>query len=96
MEARLVIRDRRVFSDGAILEIVIWRVPLSVPPTIHGFKYRLFFGRKGLRIIGGDNERGKGDHRHVNGKEEPYLFKTVERLLEDFETEVVRERGGPI
>ena len=35
-----------------------------------------------------DNERGKGDHRHVNGIEEPYRFESLTRLLDDFQHEV--------
>jgi hypothetical protein len=38
----------------------------------------------GPRIVGFDNERGKGDHRHLDGKEQPYTFTTVEQLVEDF------------
>jgi hypothetical protein len=36
------------------------------------------------RVVGFDNERGKGDHMHVAGKEAPYVFTTVDRLVEDF------------
>jgi hypothetical protein len=32
-----------------------------------------------------DNETGKGDHRHIGPKEEPYQFTSIEKLLEDFE-----------
>ena len=35
-----------------------------------------------------DNERGKGDHRHVGEKEEDYTFTTLEKLLDDFERDV--------
>jgi hypothetical protein len=42
-----------------------------------------------------DNERGKGDHRHVADKEEPYTFTTIEKLIDDFKTDVRRARGGP-
>ena len=74
------------------MEIVIWKVPEPVPPTDHSFKYRLFYGRTGERIVGYDNERGKGDHRHYGGTEEPYAFSTLERLLDDFERDVVAVR----
>jgi hypothetical protein len=36
----------------------------------------LFYGRPGLREVGNDNERGKGDHRHFQGTETPYTFST--------------------
>ncbi|HXU33470.1 MAG TPA: DUF6516 family protein [Thermoanaerobaculia bacterium] len=35
-----------------------------------------------------DNERGKGDHRHVAGKELAYVFVSVDQLLDDFERDV--------
>jgi len=37
-------------------------VPTPVPPTTHGFKYRLVYIVNGVRVVGFDNERGKGDH----------------------------------
>ena len=96
MKAKLIIRDRRVFDDGCLIEIVIWRVPTPVPSTAHGLKYRLFYGRKGKRLVGYDNERGKGDHRHYAGIEEPYAFTTLEQLLDDFERDVIALRKAPI
>ncbi len=95
-EAILIIRDRRIFKDGSILEIVIWSVPESVPPTTHGLKYHLFYGKPGERIVGYDNERGKGDHRHVDGREEAYVFRSLPVLLDDFEADVVRARGAAL
>ena len=72
------------------------RPPLSLPPTDQNFKYRLYYGRKGERIVGCDNERGKGDHRHLGAVEKPYAFATIEQLLEDFERDVARVRKGPL
>lgn len=96
MKAALIIRDRRILADGAIIEVVIWQVPTPVPPTTHGLKYRLFYGRDGERIVGFDNERGKGDHKHVLGVESPYGFTTLAQLLDDFEAEIVAIRGEAI
>jgi hypothetical protein len=31
------------------------------------------------------NERGKGDHRHLRGRESVYRFTDLETLLADFE-----------
>ncbi len=96
MKAELVIRDRRLLSDGAIIEIVVWKVPKPVPPTEHGWKYRLFYGRPGQRLVGYDNERGKGDHRHLLGDELSYVFVSLEQLLDDFEADIIAMRGEPI
>lgn len=92
MQATLVIRRRVVFGNRDFVEMVVWRVPLPVPPTIHGFKYRLAYIVDGRRVIGFDNERGKGDHRHEDSLEEPYRFTGVEALLADFLTAVARWR----
>lgn len=35
-----------------------------------------------------DNERGKGDHRHVGREELPYVFDSLEELFADFEKDV--------
>jgi len=40
---------------------VIWKVPKPVPPTEHGYKYRAVYVVDGVRIVGFDNERGKGE-----------------------------------
>jgi hypothetical protein len=37
-----------------------------------------------VRVVGFDNERGKGDHCHVRGAERRYTFVSVEQLIEDF------------
>ena len=64
--------------------MVVWRVPEPVPPSDHAFKYRLVFVRAGKRVVGYDNERGKGDHKHVGGRETTYRFVDVDTLLADF------------
>jgi hypothetical protein len=94
MKATLLFRERRLFDDGAIMEMAIWRVPTTVPPTTHGLKYSLFYGRPGQRLVGYDNERGKGDHRHLAERELAYDFISVERLMADFLADVRRVRGS--
>ena len=89
MDAVLVLAKKETHQGIYIQETVVWRVPTPVPGSIHLFKYRLFFGKPGERIIGFDNERGKGDHRHIDGKEGPYVFVDVATLLTEFEQEVV-------
>jgi Family of unknown function (DUF6516) len=93
MKAELLFRQRIDYDDGGIVEMVLWRVPTLVPPTTHGLKYSLFYGRAGVREVGYDNERGKGDHRHFQGKQTSYTFTTVEKLMADFWSDVRRLRG---
>lgn len=93
MKAELLQRERFDFDDGAIVEMVIWRVPAPVVGSVHAYKYRLFYGRSGRRIVCYDNERTKGDHRHMEGREEPYMFKDVETLVRDFLADVEEWRS---
>lgn len=81
--AELLYREKRTYAGG-IIELVVWRIPEPVPPSGHPFKYRLAFVREGKRVVGYDNERGKGDHRHVGKAELPYTFVNEDRLLDDF------------
>lgn len=92
VKAALLRRQKSVLSDGAILELVIWRVPQPVEGCTHSYKYRLYYGRNGERIMGYDNERPKGDHRHVGGVETPDAFSTVEDLVRDFLADVEKAR----
>jgi Family of unknown function (DUF6516) len=81
------------FRDGGILEIRILIVPKPVLGSEHRFKYALFYGRKGRRLVLYDNERLKGDHRHRGDHQEPYRFTTIERLIGDFLEDVAAVRG---
>lgn len=93
MKAELLFHQRIDYDDGSIVEMTLWRVPAPVPPSQHGLKYSLFYGRAGLREVGYDNERGKGDHRHFLGVETSYAFGTVEQLMRDFWSDVRALRG---
>ncbi|QND54100.1 hypothetical protein HB779_06725 [Phyllobacterium sp. 628] len=90
INADLVYRQKSVFPDGSIMEMIIWRVPAHVKGSKHPYKYRLYWGRDNVRIVGYDNERGKGDHCHLEGEEHPYIFVSVEALIEDFYREIDR------
>jgi hypothetical protein len=84
MKATLITRFKDVTPEGCIIELVIWKVPEPVPPTLHGYKYRAVYTVEGKRVVGFDNERGKGDHCHIDDIEVPYVFTSVEQLVEDF------------
>lgn len=68
--------------------MVVWRVSKPVSPSLHGYKYQLVYVVGGKRVIGFDNERGKGDHCHIGGEERSYRFVDIDRLIEDFIAEV--------
>ena len=95
MKATKAFYDRAEFPDGSIVEMTIWNLPTPLLGSKHRLKYSLFYGFPGIRIVAYDNERGKGDHKHLRGKEEPYKFTSVELLIADFLADVGRERGKP-
>lgn len=84
MKAVRIFHDKSVLPDGAIVEMTIWQLPAAGKERPHGLKYSLFYGRDGQRIVGFDNERGKGCHKHIGAKELPYRFVSVGKLVADF------------
>lgn len=93
MKAKLLYKDRFIYSDGAIREMVIWQLPETDKERPHGLKYRLFYGYAGHCLVRYDNERGKGDHRHYGEKEEDYPWVSVEQLVSDFRADIECLRG---
>ena len=89
--ASLIENLKLVLDSGAIIQIRIWRLPRATRERPHRLKYSLFYGRPGERIIGYDNEAGKGDHRHYRDREEYYSFVSLERLIADFEADIRKE-----
>ena len=73
---------------------MIWRVPSLVRGSSHEFKYRLAYVVDGVYVLRFDNETGKGDHRHVGEQEEPYVFVSPERLIDDFWDAIESWRQG--
>ena len=88
MATEPIVKAKEVRDDGSVVEIVVWRLTQPLAPCQHSYKYRLYFGAGGYCRVRYDNERGKGDHRHVNGVEEPYRFESLLALLDDFQRDV--------
>lgn len=93
MKSQLAFHDKAVYPDGSIVEMTIWELSGPVAGSKHKLKYSLFYGLPGTRIVGYDNERGKGDHKHIGKDEEAYLFTTVEQLVADFLSDIAKERS---
>ena len=93
MQAELITRFKDLTPEGHVIELAVWRLPRPLPPSTHGFKYRAAYVVDGVRVVGYDNERGKGDHCHLRGRERPYMFTTVAQLVEDFIAAVDAARG---
>jgi hypothetical protein len=93
MSARLIYREKYIYSDGAIREMVLWQLPRETPDRLHGLKYRLYYGLgDGTCLARFDNESGKGDHKHVGRQEASYQFIDVEKLVADFLAEIEKIR----
>jgi hypothetical protein len=93
MTAKLLYREKYMYTDGAIREMVLWQLPRKTPDRPHGLKYRLFYGLgDGTSLVRFDNESGKGDHKHIGSQEESYRFGHVETLVADFLAEVEKAR----
>ena len=87
MKANLIYRDKQEYGNGFV-EVVIWHVPKPVPPSEHPFKYSLVYIVDGQRVVGYDNERGKGDHKHLGDQEYAYNWVSPDQLMKDFLTDV--------
>jgi hypothetical protein len=95
--AQPVLSYRRDLPNGDIIQVVVWQLSESLPGSSHFYKYRLHYqNADGSDYIRYDNERGKGDHRHIDGTEELYCFESVKKLVEDFYAAIrqARATGG--
>jgi hypothetical protein len=94
--ATSILREKVIDEEGNIVELAIWRVPVT-PRAPLGVRYRLAFVRVGdtTPAVLYDNHHPKGSHRHIEGAEEPYAFRDVDALLTDFQRDVRRiKRAG--
>ena len=91
MKAALIRRDRIEFPSGAVVEMVVWRLPRSLPGSAHGYKYRFVYVVDGYCVLRYDNEAWKGDHRHVDGREEAVPFTGIDALTAEF-VSIVEQR----
>jgi len=93
MKAKLIVEEEAVYPDGSFVRLTAWLVPKPVPPSRHLYKYSFVYIVSGERVLGYDNERGKGDHRHRHGQETSITFSTLQDLVDEFLSEVSNLRG---
>ena len=84
MKAKLLIKERLTQGENGFAELILWHVPIPVEGSQHAFKYRLALVIDNLCVLRYDNEKGKGDHKHMGDVEVIYLFESPQRLLSDF------------
>jgi hypothetical protein len=89
----LIERRRKKVNETTFYEIVLWHLPSPVPGSTHPFKYRLALVVGDECVLRYDNERGKGDHRHIGGREEPIEFTSPEALFDAFFADMERILG---
>ena len=92
MKARELFNRRVPVAELAFVELVLWEVLKPLSGSKHHYKYRLAFVADGACVLRYDNEAGKGDHKHVRGKEVKYRFVTADKLVADFFEDVRRWR----
>jgi hypothetical protein len=90
MNAVLLEKSRTVVNDMAFFEVVLWQLPEPVLGSMHPFKYRLALVVAGECVLRYNNERGKGDHRHIGGLEEKIEFTDLEALFDAFQADMER------
>lgn len=90
IKAELIEKSRTVIDDNTFFETVLWLLPAPVPGSEHPFKYRLALVVNGECVLRYDNERRKGDHRHIGGIEEPITFTSLEALYDAFQADMER------
>ncbi len=93
MKAELIEKSRTVINDQAFFEVVLWHLPSPVPGSAHPFKYRLARVVNGECVLRYENERGMGDHRHIEGRKEPVTFTTLDALYDAFQSDMERIIG---
>ena len=94
VDAKLIYREKFIYMDGSIREMVLWQLAEKSSDKPHGLKYRLYYGPSdGTCMVRYDNETGKGDHRHIGDQQEVYRFTDVETLVSDFLADIEKVRG---
>ena len=93
MKAVQLVRTRITYAQAKFAELVLWEIRKPLPGCTHSYKYRLAFVVEGDCVLRYDNEAGKGDHKHVRGKEVKYRFVSADKLIADFFEDVRRWRN---
>lgn len=81
--------NRRIqIADNAFASIRILEVDPVILGSQHRYKYSLAYIVDGECVMRYDNERGKGDHKHIGEQEYPVTFTTIENLIASFQADI--------
>ncbi|EMO1603960.1 hypothetical protein WCX44_004769 [Salmonella enterica] len=75
-------------DDNAFASIRILEVDPAILGSNHTYKYSLAYVVNGECVMRYDNERGKGDHKHIGANEYPVEFTTIENLIASFQEDI--------
>lgn len=92
MTAQPLIHFKKRIADNLVKEIKVWRLPEPLAGSAHIYKYSLALIADGTCILRYDNERGKGDHKHLKNLETPIEWSGLDALLAEFDRDVQRWR----
>jgi len=90
MKAFVFVRARITCSASAFAALVPRQVPKAGAGVPSRIQCRLADVVGRVCILPYDNEGGKGDQRHVEGKESRYVFTTPDQLIADFQRDFAR------
>ena len=81
--------NRRIqIADNAFALIRILQVDPAILGSHHLYKYSLAYIVDGVCVMRYDNERGKGDHKHIGEHEYPVTFTSIESLIASFQADI--------
>lgn len=72
----------KITDEPEVLDIRVWSVPISREYPL-GINYSVNYRIGDIPIIRYDNDEGKGDHRHILGKEEPVEFRNYKEIIKE-------------
>lgn len=94
MTAQRVLSSRQRRTGTLFNEVVVWRWPRPLRDGRPLCKNRLVLAPNGPCPLLYDNERSKGDHKHMDHQAHPSPFVTLPRLLTDFDRDIRRWRSA--
>lgn len=92
MKAEPLLSYRQQLTVSLFKEISVWRLPQPLVGSSHPYKYRLALVSGDQCVLRYDNERGKGDHKHIGDQEYALTFNSMPQLLTDFDRDIQRWR----
>lgn len=88
MSAKLYKKFTRYLDENAYIQVLIWEADPAILGSKHGFKYSMAYVVSGTCVMRYDNERGKGDHKHIGVHEFNTTFISIDGLFADFLSDV--------